>query len=255
MNPIKARGYTLIEILVAFAIMGLLLAPVNGVFNMIIKTNDISKNKTEVANVINYAFESYLNFKSSGQQPGNLPTNYLGYDIEYDFNTKSQYDLAGIRYDDYDAIIEINNEIANINYNNNSYNVNLTSSIIKLIITKDDLGLKYEILSDKAIQLFSLNVSNPKYVILIYINAPYEIVIDGIYEGNDIYYKNLTVKYITNQQNFNLISIYPTVYFEKNPYIASNVNQEIKLLTITIKKNGKIIDSKTFDITNRIQGE
>ena len=256
MNPIKRKGYTLIEILVAFAILGILIAPISSLFEMIIKTNDISKSKTEIANVMNYAFESYLKEKEKPQNEINLPKNYLGYDIEYDISNKSDYDLSGIRYDDYDAVIELNNGNATI-YENNIHPIiiNLSSNRFRLKAIKNSQNLSYVIYSDSGTQLYRLDVANPKQIILMKFNQSYDIIVDGIYDETGVSSDYLTVKYISNVQNINLISIYPTVYFELNPYVTTNDKQDIKLLAIKLKKNGKVIETKTFDITNRIQSE
>lgn len=259
MKNIKYRGYTLIELLVALAIFGILILPISSLINSIIETNDISSKNLDEANVINYAYESYL------KDPNNLPSEYLGYKIHYDIRMDDRfYDVKGIKYDDFDIKIEEKNNYLNISLKDSvseSYvnvyqgpidfkTIRIKSSIEKDILNKDNLI--YEIYLDGGLVKTLPAVKEPKYLIYLDLNSNIEVIFDGTYSSEqEIIDKNIVVKY--SNESFKMITIYPTFLFQKDNFLNES-KQHVEKLVISINKDGRI-KTEIFDISKRSKDE
>lgn len=263
MKHIKYSGYTLIELLVALAIFGILILPISNLIHSIIKTNDISSKNLDIANVMNYAYESYL------KDPNNLPSEYLGYTIEYETKKDDRfYNVKGIKYDDFDLKIEEKNRYLHISLKDSvseSYvyayqiPINFQNIRIKTYLEKDELNkdnLIYKIYIDGRFENTLPPVIEPKYLIFLDISSNVDIIFEGTYSNEDnVLDRNIVVKCSNESLNSaKIVTIYPTFVFEKDNSINDS-KQKVEKLIINIKKNGKTLKTESFDISNRIKGE
>ncbi|WDC83230.1 prepilin-type N-terminal cleavage/methylation domain-containing protein [Caloramator sp. mosi_1] len=215
----KDKGYTLVELLVAFAIFAILIVPISSIINMNIKNNSKSKDNIEIANIINYAYESYIN--------GEEINNYMGYDIEYVKEERVEdYKLKGIRYDDYDLIIEVTANKIKFKY---SYRHNGITELKDYIVNdfNEINNYRIEIISDEENLIYKINdieitTTDSTAGILLILNNSAEkelnMVIDGVKETNNIKSKIINFAYIKYQEDkttLNLASVYPNVNFEE----------------------------------------
>lgn len=238
------RGYTLIEILVAVAIFGLLIGPIYSLISSTIKTNQKAKERIEIANVLNYAYEGYLKDKD------NPPTSYMGYQIEYITTDNSQYTMAGITYS-----------------NDFDYKM-LVSSFTLLLDRTNKIRLKVEQISSNKLKYTTyLNGTkrdedekeNPKAKVIVDFNGAttdnIQLLIDGVYDSSGYpANKMLSVSCLNANNNIKFASVYPNVEFNNKLIdpITETREQDTYYITIKIKKNGRE-ESKVFSYSTKLK--
>lgn len=273
----KNKGYTLVEILVAFAIFAILIIPISGMINTSIKGNKSSRQKLELANIYNYAYESYLNSPKQEE-------DYMGYKIKFENVNQTEYQLSGIDYNDYDILLKLNGNCLETKWNireqsMNEFNWNSQLELgqlnngkdkinnIRLFIKKTEIKFLYKISIEKTVtnndgtenkitETQEKEVKNPTGNILFDINnnSNYKVnlLVDGVYENNDILERVITVNTInkTNDNNIKIASVYPNVELISKEQIEFNKNQNVKYVKISIFKDENILDEKIYEFSN-----
>lgn len=273
----KNRGYTLVEILVAFAIFAILIIPISGMINTSIKGNKSSRQKLELANIYNYAYESYLNSPKQEE-------DYMGYKIKFENVNQTEYQLSGIDYNDYDILLKLNGNCLETKWNireqsMNEFNWNSQLELgqlnngqekinnIRLFIKKTEAKFLYKISIEKTVtsndgtenkvtETQEKEVKNPTGNILFDINnnSTYKVnlLVDGVYENNDILERVITVNTInkTNENNVKIASVYPNVELISKEQIEFNKNQNVKYVKISILKDENKLDEKIYEFSN-----
>lgn len=274
----KNKGYTLVEILVAFAIFAILIIPVSGMINTSIKGNKSSRQKLELANIYNYAYESYLNSPKQEEI-------YMGYKIKYEDVNKTQYELSGIDYNDYDILLKLNGNVIEAKWNirEQSMNESIWNSQlesgqlingrdkvnnIRIEIFKNQTENKYRYkisltkvvtsndgTENKITETQENEVNNPTGNILFDINnnSTYKInlLVDGVYDSNRIMERVITVNSInkTNDNNIKIASVYPNVEFISKERIEFDKNQNVEYIKISIFKDNNKLDEKVYEFS------
>lgn len=233
------KGYTLVEVLVAVAIFGMLILPISRLIESNININKSSKEELELATVLSYAYEAFLENNSLKE-------------ISYPNNN---------RYTIYYNVEEINNEISSkdidLMLDENNIKINSTYSIpirqnmdFKIRITYNNNKANYDILYN-SISSGEINIpiENPNFIIYANLMEKGEdkclnILIDGVYENG--IYSDRTIKLYKKikegESNFNIFSIYPNL-IEKTVDEKKFINKKV---IITIKKDGKKLKESIY---------
>lgn len=278
----RVKGYTLVELLVAFAIFAILVVPVSGMINTAIRGNKSSKEKLELVNIFNYAYESYLNGDVIFQ--GNNPTeiDYMDnkHKIRFEKVNQAEYQMKGIDYNSYDLVLKVDGNELQLLEGNIKLDAKLLEKEKKIEnrekvknrvfikVTLENSAFKYEIkiykirenddetFTNLPEEVFDKTISNPSGKLLIDVNnTDYNInfLIDGVYSGNDLEDRILTVDYRNKPSNVNLASAYPNVEFiEKTTTNSLDKNQRVEYVKISIFKNSDLnnpLDEKIYAFT------
>lgn len=276
----EKKGYTLVELLVAFAIFGILIIPIIGMINTSIKGNKSSKEKLELVNVYNYAYESYLNNPKQEE-------NYMGYTIKFNSVSNTEYELHGIDYNNFDVLLRVNENVLEVKWNTRqqalseyNWNFQLESgqlnneqekvNNIRINIKQiSDTNFLYKVITEKITnegsnevkitEIQEKEVNNPTGNILFDVNcnSMYRInlLVDGIYKNDDVTERLITVNVINklNDDNIKLASVYPNVEFVTKENINLIKNQNVEYVRISIYKGENLIDEKIYEFSKTLK--
>ncbi|QCX32665.1 prepilin-type N-terminal cleavage/methylation domain-containing protein [Caloramator sp. E03] len=233
------KGYTLVEVLVAVAVFGMLILPISKIIESNINVNKSSREELELASVLSYAYEAFLennSLKESSYPNDNRYT--IHYNVEEINNEISSKDI--------DLILDENNIKIN-----SIYSIPVGQNMdFKIRITYNNNKANYDI-TYNSISSGEINIpiENPNFIIYANMMKKDEdkslnILIDGVYE-NEIY-SNKTIKLYKKikegEYNFNIVSIYPNL-IEKTVDEKKFINKKV---IITIKKDGKKLKESIY---------
>ncbi|MCX7884425.1 MAG: type II secretion system GspH family protein [Caloramator sp.] len=239
MNRKYIKGYTLLEVLLAVAVFAMLIIPISKLIESNINVNKSSKEELELASVLSYAYEAYL-------QDGSLK--------EITYPNNSNY---SIYYNAESLLDEISSKDLDIKFDENNININSSYSIpivdnmnIKIKITYENNKANYEIFYDSIPKgEISFYIDNPNFIIYADMlqkssEKNLNILIDGVYKNGILSGKNIKFyKKIKNEEKgLNIISVYPNL-IEKTVDEKKTVNKKV---VITVKKNGKKLIEKSY---------
>ncbi|SHF52387.1 hypothetical protein [Caloramator proteoclasticus] len=188
--------------------------------------------------------------------------------------------MKGIDYNSYDLVLKVDgNELQLLEGNikldakllekeKRIENTEKVKNRVFIKVTLENSAFKYEIKINKirenddetftnlSAEVFDKNVSNPSGKLLIDVNnTDYNInfLIDGVYSGNDLIDRILTVDYRNKPSNVNLASVYPNVEFiEKTATNSLDKNQRVEYVKISIFKNSDLnnpLDEKIYEFS------
>lgn len=249
----KKKGFTLLEVVIALSIFGLLIVPISAMVRSTINMNKKSNENVEAAEVMNKAYEKAVaqNFdfdEDEKDENGNI--DFGKYKVHYDISDENASNVNGIKNDSYDISMEI------IKYTGQNGNTNFLkvgeeqievkeNDTININIKEENGDLIYKIMNkDKVIEK---TVDKPVYSILF--NAEEDtsklnIVLDGVYSGDSICSKILTFNYINKGSN-SIISTTP--YIVVAAYTNNTAQNGTKKVDISIMdESGREIAKQTF---------
>ncbi|CDF57619.1 PulJ/GspJ family protein [Thermobrachium celere] len=280
----KMKGYTLVELLVAFSIFAILIVPVSGMINTAIRGNKFSKEKLELVNIFDYAYESYLNGDVKLENSDSKEIKYMNSDYKIRFKKVGQveYQMKGIDYSNYDLVLKVEgNElqlwkkdckiaVSQLEKEKKPENREKVKNRAFIKITLENSNsFKYEIKINKIREendnkfnslpdeTFSEIVLNPSGKLLIDANnTDYNVnfLIDGVYNSNNLIDRILTVnlKNKPNGDNVKVASVYPNVEFISKEDVQLNKNQNIEYVKISIFKENDLnnpLDEKVYEFS------
>lgn len=233
------KGYTLVEVLVAAAVFAMLIIPVSKLIESNINVNKSSKEELELASVLSYAYEAYL-------QDSSL--------IDITYPNDSSYNIY---YNSESLPDEISSKDIDIKCDENNININSTYSIpaaentnIKIKINYKNNKASYDIFYDSISNgEINFSVDNPNFIIYADMSQKsseknLNILIDGVYENGILSDKNIKFykKIKEGESSLNIVSVYPDL-IEKTVDEKKKLNKKV---VITIKKNGKKLIDKSY---------
>jgi prepilin-type N-terminal cleavage/methylation domain-containing protein len=266
----RRKGYTLVELLVAFAIFAILIVPVSGMINTAIRGNKSSKEKLELVNIFNYAYESYLNGDVKFQDNNFIEIDYMDnkHKIKFEKVNQAEYQMKGIDYNSYDLVLKVDGNELQLLEGNKKLDAKLlekekrienrekVKNRVFIKVTSEKSAFKYEIKINKIREnddetfttlpeeVLDKTISNPSGKLLIDVNnTDYNInfLIDGVYNGNGLEDRILAVDYKNKPSNVNLASVYPNVEFiEETATNSLDKNQRVEYVKISIFKNSDL---------------
>ncbi|MCX7695237.1 MAG: type II secretion system GspH family protein [Caloramator sp.] len=280
----KVKGYTLIELLVAFAIFAILIVPVSGMINTAIRGNKSSKEKLELVNIFNYAYESYLNGDVKLENSDSKEIKYMNSDYKIRFKKvdQTEYQMKGIDYSNYDLVLKVEgNELqlwkkdskiaaSQLEKEKKPENREKVKNMAFIKITLENSNsFKYEIKINKIREendnkfnnlpeeRFSEIVLNPSGKLLIDANnTDYNVnfLIDGVYNSNNLIDRILTVNFKNkpNGDNVKVASVYPNVEFISKEDVQLNKNQNVEYVKVSIFKENDLnnpLDEKVYEFS------
>lgn len=251
----KKKGFTLLEVVIALSIFGLLIVPISDMVRSIINMNKKSNENVEAAEVMNRAYEKAVaqNFEfdeSEKDENGNI--DFDNYKVHYDISDENISDVNGIKNDSYDISIEVR-KYAGQNGNINVLKVGEdqieveANDTITINIKEESSSLIYKISSkDKVIEK---TVDKPVYSILFNSEedtSKLNIILDGVYSGDSICQRFLNFNY-KNKGSNSIISTTPYVTIAAYSESNNTVQNGTKKVDISIMdKSGKEIAKQTF---------
>lgn len=280
----KVKGYTLIELLVAFSIFAILIVPVSGMINTAIRGNKSSKEKLELVNIFNYAYESYLNGDVKLENSDLKEIKYMNSDYKIRFKKvdQTEYQMKGIDYSNYDLVLKVegnelqlwkkDSKIAASQLEKEKKPENREKvknrAFIKITLENSN-SFKYEIKINKIREendnkfnnlpeeTFNEIVLNPSGKLLIDANnTDYNVnfLIDGVYNSNNLIDRILTVNFKNkpNGDNVKVASVYPNVEFISKEDVQLNKNQNVEYVKVSIFKEKDLnnpLDEKVYEFS------
>lgn len=233
------KGYTLLEVLVAVAVFAMLIIPISKLIESNINVNKSSKEELELASVLSYAYEAFM-------QDSNLK------EITYpnDSNYSIYYNAESLPDEISSKDLDIKCDENNININS-SYSIPVADNMnIKIKITYENNKANYEIFYDSIPKgEINFSVDNPNLIIYADMSQKsseknLNILIDGVYENGILSDKNIKFykKIKEGESSLNIVSVYPDL-IEK---IVDEKKALNKKVVITVKKNGKKLIDKSY---------
>lgn len=261
----KKKGFTLLEMVVALSIFGLLIVPISDMVRSIINMNKKSNENVEVAEVMNEAYEKGVakNFKfDDSEKDENENIDFGNYKVHYDISDENISDVNGIKNDSYDIRIDV---IKNAGSDGDTSVLKVKkvqeeklpidvkeNNTITINVKEEGSSLIYKITNKDIKKTVTVKVDEPVYSILFNAeeDAPkLNIILDGVYsDDNNICPKSLNFNYYTNEGSNNIVSTTPYIAVAKKYLEPNNTAQNgTKKVDISIMdKSGSEIAKQTF---------
>jgi prepilin-type N-terminal cleavage/methylation domain-containing protein len=271
----KKSGYTLIELIVAMAVFGILIIPISNMIMTIIDINKKAENNIDIASIMSQVYEEKIGEINASEtvNEGSTEASYGTdgkYKIKYSINKIHSSNISGIQNDKSDINMVVDeNKFIKIN----------NTKIMGLIDGENDIYIKVSFVDDKKIRYEIENKSNSSDVLSIEINNPnfgiyfngekitnlpninLNIIIDGIYkDGTSLANKSLTFnnKKLEDsvRDKIKTLSTSPYVLIcdieENTP--TSNVESTYEMkVDIIDAKSEDVLKSQTYYFTKRLK--